>query len=157
MSINNNVNLERFASRADLAEKEVQLLFQQLSALQKTVPALSLPVPEELHKLRAENVKLKYRLHILKKATAKEAEAAPPPATSLTKPAIIPEVTHEGKMTSVLGNLTRIFQNALTQAFPDVPEAPCPVVLSAKQGDYQFNGAMAMAGILKVGVANDTG
>ena len=36
------------------------------------------------------------------------------------------------------------------KAFPDVPEAPCPVTRSAKQGDYQFNGAMALAGILKV-------
>ena len=36
------------------------------------------------------------------------------------------------------------------KAFPDVPDAPCPVTRSAKQGDYQFNGAMALAGILKV-------
>ena len=28
--------------------------------------------------------------------------------------------------------------------------APCPVTLSATQADYQFNGAMAIAGILKV-------
>ena len=42
-----------------------------------------------------------------------------------------------------------LFQVAVTEAFPDVPDPPVPVTVSAKFGDYQFNGAMGIAGILK--------
>ena len=144
--------LESFVSRADSAEKELSSLFAELETLQKTVPALSQPVPAELDQLRSENAKLKYRLNILQKAAAKEDSSSEKrKAKAGPRKMMIPEEkNHEGKMRSVLGNLTRVFRNAITQAFPDIPEAPCPVVLSAKQGDYQFNGAMAIAGILKV-------
>ena len=52
-------------------------------------------------------------------------------------------------MLSVLNSLEEIFKDAVGQAFPDLPDAPCPITLSAKFGDYQFNGAMAIAGLLK--------
>jgi hypothetical protein len=46
--------------------------------------------------------------------------------------------------------LIDIFRSAVCRAFPDLgSNVPCPVTLST-QADYQFNGAMAIAGILKV-------
>ncbi len=52
-------------------------------------------------------------------------------------------------MVSILSELTGLFRHAMTEAFPDLPDAPCPVTISAKSADYQFNGAMAIAGMLK--------
>ena len=99
-----------------------------------------------IHRLRAENVKLNYRLGILKRAVEKEESAKPrkPVKRAMEKP------DYTGKMKSMLAMLTAEFRSALEKAFPDLPDAPCPVVRSSKQGDYQFNGAMAIAGILKV-------
>ena len=53
-------------------------------------------------------------------------------------------------MPSLVDLLTDLFKDAITKAYPDLPDAPCPVAPSAKQGDYQFNGAMPIAGLLKV-------
>ena len=52
-------------------------------------------------------------------------------------------------MLSVLNSLEDIFKEAVSEAFPDLPDAPCPITPSSKFGDYQFNGAMAIAGLLK--------
>ena len=53
-------------------------------------------------------------------------------------------------MPSVVEILIDLFRDAIAQAYPDLPDPPCPVAPSAKQGDYQFNGAMPIAGLLKV-------
>ena len=95
-------------------------------------------------------MKLNYRLGILKRAVEKEESAKPrKPASSKKKAMEKPDYT--GKMKSIHGMLVAEFRSALERAFPDLPEAPCPVTRSSKQGDYQFNGAMAIAGILKAG------
>ena len=97
-------------------------------------------------------MKLNYRLGILKRAVEKEESAKPrKPATSSKKKAM-EKPDYTGKMKSIHGMLVAEFRSALERAFPDLPEAPCPVTRSSKQGDYQFNGAMAIAGILKVGL-----
>ena len=45
------------------------------------------------------------------------------------------------------------FTLAIKAAFPDIPDPPCPIAISTqKNADYQFNGAMAIAGIIS---AND--
>lgn len=62
--------IETFVKRAQQAEDEVAKLFQELEILQKMDLAAKTKVPEELEKLRNENAKLKYRLAILKRATA---------------------------------------------------------------------------------------
>ena len=53
-------------------------------------------------------------------------------------------------MPSVVEILIDLFRDAIARAYPDLPDPPCPVAPSAKQGDYQFNGAMPIAGLLKV-------
>ena len=53
-------------------------------------------------------------------------------------------------MKDVRGALINMFQQAVCSAYPALPsQPPCPVVPSAKGGDYQYNGAMAINGLLK--------
>ena len=53
-------------------------------------------------------------------------------------------------MPNCLALLEHAFGSAIKEAFPDIPDAPCPITISTfKQADYQFNGAMAISGILK--------
>jgi hypothetical protein len=55
-------------------------------------------------------------------------------------------------MLSVLNSLEDLFKEAVSEAFPDLTDAPCPITpasIKSKFGDYQFNGAMAISGILK--------
>ena len=91
-------------------------------------------LPEELVKLRDENARLKYRLNILKRATAQEEQGGG------TSPNNMPDLRR---------SLVALFQDAVQEAFPSLQSPPCPVVPSAKGGDYQYNGAMAISGLLK--------
>ena len=143
------MNIEDFVSRAEKAEKEIEVLKQELDQLlsssnDKIVPQNQGSSSEELEKLRTENSKLKYRVGILQRATAAAAQK------KQKMPVNKPKMNSKEYMLSILNNLEHIFRDAVTEAFPDVPDPPCPITPSAKFGDYQFNGAMAMAGLLKV-------
>jgi len=134
------MDLEQYVQRANKAEKEIEDLTKTIKTLLAEKPKLeNQDVPEELEKLRVENTKLKYRLGILQRATAEVQ------SKKSTKAKLDPTKN----MLSVLNSLEEIFKDAVGQAFPDLPDAPCPITLSAKFGDYQFNGAMAIAGLLK--------
>ena len=135
--------LDQFAERADKAEKEIEKLAKELESLKKASPGPSpaaggdteAEVPEELKKLRQENSRLKYRLNILKRAVEKEC---------------VP-VNKDG-LTNIAGSLVSFFTQAISATYPELENCPCPILPSTKGGDYQFNGAMAIAGILKVRV-----
>ena len=71
------ISLESYVLRAEKAEKEIENLVVQLKNIEKGNPPNNVTedeanVPEELEKLRMENVKLKYRLGILQRATENE-------------------------------------------------------------------------------------
>jgi len=136
------MDLKQYVQRADEAEKEIEELTKTIKTLLAEKPKVDdQEVPEELEKLRVENTKLKYRLGILQRATAEIQ------SKKLTKPKVKLDPTKN--MLSVLNSLEDIFQEAVSAAFPDLPDAPCPITPSSKFGDYQFNGAMAIAGLLK--------
>jgi arginyl-tRNA synthetase len=136
------MELEQYVQRANVAEKEIEELTKTIQTLLAEKPTIDdQEVPEELEKLRVENTKLKYRLGILQRATAEIQSKKP------TKPKVKLDPTKN--MLSVLNNLEDIFKEAVSGAFPDLPDAPCPITPSSKFGDYQFNGAMAIAGLLK--------
>merc|ERR1719342_496409 len=82
--------------------------------------------------LRKENSRLKYRLNILKRAVKTEGSTV-----------------KEGGMTNISQSLIGYFTQAITQCFPDLTNCPCPILPSTKGGDYQFNGAMTINGLLK--------
>ena len=52
-------------------------------------------------------------------------------------------------MTSILGQVERIFERAIHDAFPILQNPPCMVTPSTKEefGDYQCNSAMAIVGV----------
>lgn len=62
-------SVENYVHRAEAAEQEIEKLLAELKTLEKSSTEKS-DVPEELEKLETENRKLKYRLGILKEATA---------------------------------------------------------------------------------------
>ncbi len=71
------ITLESYVLRAEKAEKEIENLVLQLKNIENGIHLDNgvkdeSNVPEELEKLRIENVKLKYRLGILQRATENE-------------------------------------------------------------------------------------
>ena len=48
--------------------------------------------------------------------------------------------------------LIDLFKSGISVGFPDLVDPPCPVLPSPKFGDYQFNGAMPISGLLKVNI-----
>jgi len=141
--------LSGFVKRAEKAESEIDYLLEELNALESggapskvTAAKAQSPAPassEQLDKLKSENTKLKYRLGILQRAVASEQK----------KGKRKPMMDESVNMPSVVEILIDLFRDAIAQAYPDLPDPPCPVAPSAKQGDYQFNGAMPIAGLLK--------
>ena len=134
-----------FVRRAEKAEKEIEDLLSELSNLEKcwNGDVANSEVPEDLEKLQLENKKLQYRLAILQRATEMSS------ASKKAKPSA--SIDDALSMPSIAQLLIDFFCSAICKAYPDLGmTAPCPVTLSATQADYQFNGAMAIAGILKV-------
>ncbi|TRY73938.1 hypothetical protein TCAL_01506 [Tigriopus californicus] len=137
--------IETFVKRAQQAEVEVEKLFEELEILQRMDLAAKAKVPEELEKLRQENAKLKYRLGILKRATANAEQMGDCAKT----PKIQADAPPKDRMKSILNTLIGLFKVATSQAFPAIVDPPCPVSVSTKGGDYQFNGALPIVGLLK--------
>ena len=127
-------DLDHFVTRAEAAEREIDILVAELEILKTgggEKDEAGEP-PEELLKLREENKRLNYRLNILTRSYKKEASAA------------------EGNsLPNIAASLVSNFSQAISSCFPSLARPPCPVVPSSKAGDYQFNGAMAIAGLLK--------
>jgi len=129
--------LDSYSDRATSAEKQIEILLKELESLKtgkagsSAAAAASVVEPsEEEQKLRAENTRLKYRLNILKRAVAKEQN-------------------NSNTMKNISANLVQLFRDAINVAFPDLPDPACPIALASKLGDYQFNGAMVISGLLK--------
>jgi hypothetical protein len=64
-----------------------------------------------------------------------------------------PPVDPSRQMRNIAAELVATFRAGTADAFPDLTgEVPCPVLPSSAKStaDYQFNGAMAISGLLKV-------
>jgi len=131
-------DLEKYAKRAEIAEQEIEKLIKELENIRnmnsqpEEVGQSKGDVPEELVKLRSDNARLKYRLNILKRAVVKEENSA-----------------DKDCMVNIAERLCTLFRTAVATCFPELVDPPCPVLPSTKGGDYQWNGAMAIAGLLK--------
>ena len=148
--------ISQYAKRAENAEVEIEKLVAELQALEseggsngcklingKINKANKEEASEELERLRIENTKLKYRLGILKRAT----EEVTSKNSKMTRG--LSDINEQRFMPNCLTLLEQSFSSAIKEVFPDIPEPPCPITLSSKVGDYQFNGAMAISGIMK--------
>jgi regulator of replication initiation timing len=68
-------DMQEFERRAEVAERELEELSAEISALKSGAFAADEELaPEELVRLRLENSKLKYRIGILRRAAEAEAE-----------------------------------------------------------------------------------
>ena len=140
-------SVEDYVRRADKAEKEIESLLSELKNLENCSNGNAeeeSAIPEELEKLQLENKKLKYRLGVLQRAVATEMSSS-----SIKRPKL--DLYEPSTMPSIAQLLIDVFRSAVVRAFPDLgSNVQCPVTLSSTQADYQFNGAMAISGILKV-------
>ncbi|GLV39941.1 Arginyl-tRNA synthetase [Carabus blaptoides fortunei] len=134
--------IEFYTKQVELAESEVIFLTEEILKLKSCIEKGEGLVDEssEVAKLSTENIKLKHRLAILNRAIATEQGKK---GVKKQKPA---------GMLSIQEELSDIFAQGISAAFPDVPDAPVVIALSGtnpKFGDYQCNSAMPIAGILK--------
>ncbi|KAK9710834.1 tRNA synthetases class I (R) [Popillia japonica] len=129
------------AKEADIAEKEIKYLKEQLVLLNKAIAEKSSAPLEspEVTVLNTENIKLKHRLSILNRAIVAET----------SKPS--KKQTESAGMMSIQDNLYEIFQQAITEAIIDITDPPIVITLAnnVKFGDYQCNSAMPIANIYK--------
>ncbi|XP_046624223.1 arginine--tRNA ligase, cytoplasmic isoform X1 [Neodiprion virginianus] len=132
-------NLEPFQQRAAAAELEIVKLKEEIKLLQGF--SNSNIDNEELEKLQTENVKLKHRLAILKRAVESEKSIAS--GSSCQNPTA---------MLSIIETLYNLFEKAIGDAYPDLVDPPVIIALGGndpKFGDYQCNSALPLAKLLK--------
>ncbi|XP_046431493.1 arginine--tRNA ligase, cytoplasmic isoform X1 [Neodiprion fabricii] len=132
-------NLEPFQQRAEAAELEIVKLKEEIKLLQGF--SNSNIDNEELEKLQTENVKLKHRLAILKRAVESEKSIAS--GSSCQNPTA---------MLSIIETLYNLFEKAIGDAYPDLVDPPVIIALGGndpKFGDYQCNSALPLAKLLK--------
>ncbi|XP_013793092.2 arginine--tRNA ligase, cytoplasmic-like [Limulus polyphemus] len=122
-----------YTTKAEKAEEEIQLLTSELEELKKFKNGITctsdVDCSPELEKLRVENMKLRYRIEILKKSLEEEESRA---GEFMNSPREL-----------ILG----IFRQAVKEAFPEIEDPPVPVLPSNQEkfGDYQCNSAMPIA------------
>jgi len=148
--------LDEYTERANQAEQQIELLIKELEGLKtgsgasnSSPPAQNPADEEEVTKLKAENARLKYRLSILKRAVDKETGGSGGQSAAKVKKPPVVETRSQEHMTNVSRMLVSLFQAGMHTAFPDLVDPPCPLLPSTRGGDYQFNGAMTISGLLK--------
>ncbi|XP_003782010.1 arginine--tRNA ligase, cytoplasmic [Otolemur garnettii] len=111
-------------------EKEIKSLTAEIDRLKNCG---SLEASPNLEQLREENLKLKYRINILRKSLQAE-------RSKQTK-----------NMININSRLQEVFGRAIKAAYPDLENAPLIVTPSQqpKFGDYQCNSAMGISQMLK--------
>uniref|UniRef100_W5LD78 Arginine--tRNA ligase, cytoplasmic n=1 Tax=Astyanax mexicanus TaxID=7994 RepID=W5LD78_ASTMX len=123
--------VSEYTARLLQQEKEIKLLSAEIERL-KDPQSLDFS-STGLDELREENIRLKYRLNILKKSLQEERSS------------------NSKSMTNINQRLQEIFGDAISVAYPDLEDPPLAVTPNqqAKFGDYQCNSAMAMAQMMK--------
>lgn len=125
------------AAQAETAEADIKELQDLIAELKDGHVEISEDdMCPELQKLATENQKLKFQiLHLTKNIEIEE---------SVGK-------SKGPKMISILGTVTRVFEQAILKAFPDMLNAPVAVTSSTQEkfGDYQCNSAMTISQMLK--------
>lgn len=140
--------LEEFHKRADLAEKELNEIKNEVALFCRTqsvcVKCSQMEDKERtIEKLQQENAKLKHRLAILVK-TIEDLKS---------KSSTMSDISESSNVISVNNILCQIFEKAIKEAYPNVSDPPIIVTTSnnPKFGDYQCNSAMPLAQRLSSG------
>ncbi|XP_053983935.1 arginine--tRNA ligase, cytoplasmic [Hylaeus volcanicus] len=136
-------NLEMFHKRAAAAEEEIAFLKQEIEFLRENIISnnskLNSAAKDEYTKLEQENIKLKHRVAILKRTI--ETDRAKMQSGTKAAPTCAK---------SIYAALSELFADAISTAYPDVPNPPVILAYSnnEKFGDYQCNSAMPLTKLL---------
>ncbi|XP_015605733.1 probable arginine--tRNA ligase, cytoplasmic isoform X2 [Cephus cinctus] len=135
-------NLEKYHKRAEIAEREIEKLKRDIQLLQDSGLTMSNDmenVDTDVGKLEQENIKLKHRLAILKRAV--EAESS--------KNNAVPSID-SNTLISIQDALSHLFKEAIIATYPDLPDPPVTIAIAGnpKFGDYQCNSAMSISKLL---------
>ncbi|XP_061595256.1 arginine--tRNA ligase, cytoplasmic [Cololabis saira] len=125
--------VSQYSARLQQQEQEIQSLSAEIESLKNPQNSGNPTAAPRLNELRDENVKLKYRLNILKRSLQEES-------------------SHLGaSMENINQRLQEIFGVAIRTSCPELDNPPLAVTPNqqAKFGDYQCNSAMAMSQMLK--------
>lgn len=133
-------NLDVFHKRAAAAEKEIALLKQEIEFLHENITTNNAKIQavseDEYTKLVQENMKLKHRVAILKRTIqADRAKTQSEMITATTCNSI-----------SIYTTLFKLFEKAISTAYPDVSNPPIIVTYNNNQkfGDYQCTSALPL-------------
>ncbi|XP_005113293.2 arginine--tRNA ligase, cytoplasmic [Aplysia californica] len=120
--------LQYFVQKVDKAEKDIERLQSELSALSNPKQLIEEGMASpELEKLRSENQKLQYQRNLLNKYLSEE------------------EKRVRNCALDIRGIIEDVFASAIYAAFPELPNPVVLVVPSAKFADYQCNSAMSIS------------
>ncbi|XP_020279809.1 arginine--tRNA ligase, cytoplasmic [Pseudomyrmex gracilis] len=131
------MELDKFEERASKAEEDIAFIKQQIQMLQNSIANNSSKMTdEEFDKLQQENIKLKHRVALLKRAVETSS------ATTLS--------TQSNNVISIYDTLCKIMEKAIKDAYPDLIDPPIIVTISTnpKFGDYQCNSPMSLVPLL---------
>lgn len=139
--------------RTSKAEKDAKAIEEELNMLASG--DLSYVGDPRLHKLLSDNEKLKHRLAILENAIKAETSGASEKVVKKEpkkRPTLITDIKSVEGTVCIVDELKKVFEIAITSAYPDLEEPPIAITLSGnnpKFGDYQCNSAMAISNLLK--------
>ncbi|XP_046816281.1 arginine--tRNA ligase, cytoplasmic isoform X1 [Vespa crabro] len=142
------LNIDAFNKRATEAEEQIEVLKKEIEYLRESITNQNVQKcdisKEEYTNLQQENLKLKYRINILKKAI--ETKRSKPQTQIMS----VLTDTSVSNGTSILEILFNLFQNAIAAAYPNLVDPPIVIAVSsnAKFGDYEFSSSMQIVRLL---------
>ncbi|XP_047345996.1 arginine--tRNA ligase, cytoplasmic [Vespa velutina] len=142
------LNIDAFNKRATEAEEQIEVLKKEIECLRESITNQNVQKcdisKEEYTNLQQENLKLKYRINILKKAI--ETKRSKPQTQIMS----VLTDTSVSNGISILEILFNLFQNAIAAAYPNLVDPPIVIAVSsnAKFGDYEFSSSMQIVRLL---------
>ncbi|XP_035733678.1 arginine--tRNA ligase, cytoplasmic-like isoform X1 [Vespa mandarinia] len=142
------LNIDAFNKRATEAEEQIEVLKKEIEYLRESITNQNVQKcdisKEEYTNLQQENLKLKYRINILKKAI--ETKRSKPQTQIMS----VLTDTSVSNGISILEILFNLFQNAIAAAYPNLVDPPIVIAVSsnAKFGDYEFSSSMQIVRLL---------
>lgn len=128
--------IEEYKKKLKKAEEDILMITNELNDLRniKNGNLEGIKLPAEIELLQMENKKLKYRIGILKQSVEEEESKE-----------------LQSHMANCLQELKKIFEFAVTKAYPNVENPPIAVVPNPREkfGDYQCNSAMQIAQLFR--------
>ncbi|KAI4497778.1 hypothetical protein M0802_007104 [Mischocyttarus mexicanus] len=144
-------NIDAFNKRATEAEQQIEILKNEIEHLRESITNENVTKcdisKEDYANLQQENLKLKYRINILKRAIETRKSKSQTEVMSGTADKSVSNVI------SISESLSNLFQDAIAVAYPNLVDPPINVgvISNAKFGDYEFSSSMQIFKLLNTG------